>query len=77
VEKSSPKLWTTSVIFKKAAQRKQSPKSRNFAQSGHPGARVCGVHRTARACTKNQTDLVADGLTKWATNTTFDLKKEV
>jgi hypothetical protein len=33
---SSPKLWISSVIFKKTVQRKQSPNGRKIAQSGHP-----------------------------------------
>jgi hypothetical protein len=47
VEKSSTKIWGTSVIFKMTTQRKQSPNLakirpiwRKFAQSGHPVARL-------------------------------------
>jgi hypothetical protein len=35
VEKSSPKIWPTSVIFNKTSQSKQLPNRRKFAQSGH------------------------------------------
>jgi hypothetical protein len=31
------KMCDTSAIFKNAAQSKQSPVGRKFAQSGHPG----------------------------------------
>jgi hypothetical protein len=37
VEKSSPKMWVTSLCnFQKTAQIKLSPIRRKFAQSGHP-----------------------------------------
>jgi hypothetical protein len=36
VEISGPILWSFPVLFRKATQSKQSPKGRNFAQSGHP-----------------------------------------
>jgi hypothetical protein len=35
--KNSPAVWATIVpVFKKIAQRKQSPNTRKLAQSGHP-----------------------------------------
>jgi hypothetical protein len=37
VESSRPNTWASSVIFKKTAQRQQSPNGRKFAQSGDPG----------------------------------------
>jgi hypothetical protein len=36
VEETSPKIFATSVIFKKTNRSKQSHKRRKFAQSGHP-----------------------------------------
>jgi hypothetical protein len=36
IEKSSPEVLATFVIFKKTVQRKHSPNRRKFAQSGHP-----------------------------------------
>jgi hypothetical protein len=36
VEKVAQLFWATSVIFTKAALRKQSPNMRKFEQSGHP-----------------------------------------
>jgi hypothetical protein len=41
--KKFPKVWAPSVIFKETTQRKQSPKSRKFAQSGHPAKDLCYV----------------------------------
>jgi hypothetical protein len=42
VEISRLEMWASSVIFKKAAQSKQSSNSRKFAQFGHP---VCEPFR--------------------------------
>jgi hypothetical protein len=36
MEKCSQTFWAAIVIIKKTAQRNESPKSRKFAQSGHP-----------------------------------------
>jgi hypothetical protein len=38
--KSGTKMWATAAIFKKTAQRKQSPIGRKFAKSGHPDSVV-------------------------------------
>jgi hypothetical protein len=37
VEKSSPKVFASSLMSKKTNQRKQPPNKRKLAQSGHPG----------------------------------------
>jgi hypothetical protein len=42
--KSRPNMPTTFVIFKKAAQSKQSPNGRKFAQSGHPALQLKGLY---------------------------------
>jgi hypothetical protein len=37
VERSSPKLWATFLIFKNTPKAKNRPMDKKIAQSGHPG----------------------------------------
>jgi hypothetical protein len=43
-EKSSPKIWATSLLFKKTAQSKQLPNRRKFAKSGHSADELKRFH---------------------------------
>jgi hypothetical protein len=44
VEKSSPKIWAKSEIFKTLLKKRQSPNERKFGQSGHPTFYITGIN---------------------------------